>query len=239
MTTTGSNTLSGTIAQDLRQQITRGDWSNGDRLPSEHELAARYGVSRATIRTALQDLESRGITFTRRGVGTFVTGQGTSLRADIRQLESMSTTIRSHGHEPGVIYRSITVRPANSQERKSLQLPEAGEVLDTQRALTADGETVAFSHDIIPAHLLGADFSPTQVQGSLFELLESHGVRAVSAVTDIHAVHDPSIGWPPLPPDPTYLLFVQLHFDHDGLPVALAHTYFVEGRFLWGLVRHR
>lgn len=236
---TGSKTLSGAIAHDLRQQIERGEWSNGDRLPSEHELASRYGVSRATIRTALQDLESRGITYTRRGVGTFVTGQGTELRADIRQLESMSSTIRAHGHEPGVVYRSIVVRKADPHERRSLHLPEDGEVLDTQRALTADGETVAFSHDVIPIHLLGADFSPTQVQGSLFDLLESHGVRAVSAVTDIHAVHDPTIGWPPLPPDPTYLLFVQLHFDQEGTPVALAHTYFIEGRFQWGLVRHR
>lgn len=236
---TSADTLSGSIATDLRQRISRGEWTNGDRLPGEHSLAAEYGVSRATIRTALQDLESRGITVTRRGVGTFVTGQSSGVRADLRHLESLSATIRAHGRTPGVVYRSIGVRDAQDTERSALQLPLGGEVLATERALTADGETVAFSRDVIPRHLLGPAFSPTDVKGSLFLLLESHGVRAVSAVTDVHAVHDPKLGWGRRPPNPTYLLLSQLHFDRAGTPVALADTYFVEGRFQWGLVRHR
>ncbi|MFP3914600.1 MAG: GntR family transcriptional regulator [Actinomycetota bacterium] len=234
-----SATLSGSVANDLRQRISRGDWGNGDRLPGEHALASEYGVSRATIRTALQDLESRGITVTRRGVGTFVTGQSSGVRADLRQLESLSATIQAHGRTPNVVYRSISVRAATPAEQLALQMEETGEVLATERALTADGETVAYSRDVIPRHLLGPDFSPTDVEGSLFALLESHGVRAVSAVTDLHAVHDPELGWGDRPENPTYLLLVQLHFDQSGTPVAMARTYFVEGRFQWGLVRHR
>lgn len=240
MSTAPTNeTLSESIATDLRQRISRGEWGNGDRLPSEHRLAHHYGVSRATIRTALQDLESRGITLTRRGVGTFVTGQSAGVRADLRQLESLSATIRAHGRMPDVVYRSIGVRPAEAREQNALELSGGSEVLATDRALTADGETVAFSRDVIPRHLLGASFSPTDVGGSLFVLLESHGVTAVSAVTDVHAVHDPDLGWGERTHDPTYLLLSQLHFDQAGTPVALADTYFVEGRFQWGLVRHR
>lgn len=238
-TAPASYTLSGSIATDLRQRISRGEWGNGDRLPSEHTLASEYGVSRATVRTALQDLESRGVAVTRRGVGTFVTGQGRGVRADLRQLESLSATIRAHGREPGVAYRSIAVRAPTTTERSALRLEAQSEVLATERALTADGETVAYSNDVIPRHLLGAGFSPTDVEGSLFALLESHGVRAVSAVTDLHAVHDPGLGWGDRPADATYLLLSQVHFDQTGSPVALADTYFVEGRFQWGMVRHR
>ncbi len=237
--TAPSETLSGSIATDLRAQIARGEWASGDRLPSEHQLAEIYGVSRATIRTALQDLESRGLTVTRRGVGTFVTGRVSGVRADLRELASLSETIRSHGRTPEAVYRSILLRQAETHELASLQLEEGDEVLATERALTADGETVAFSHDLIPARHLGPDFSTTEVTGSLFAVLEAHGVRAVSAVTDIHAVHDPDLGWGERPTDPTYLLLSQLHFDQDGVPVALAHTHFVEGRFHWSLVRHR
>lgn len=238
-TAPSSETLSESVATDLRQRISLGEWGNGDRLPSEHALASEYEVSRATIRTALQDLESRGITVTRRGVGTFVTGQSSGVRADLRQLESLSATIRAHGRTPDVVYRSISVRTATPTEELSLQLQKDGEVLATDRALTADGETVAYSRDIIPRRLLGPGFSPTDVRGSLFRLLENHDVEAVSAVTDLHAVHDPDLGWGEKPEDPTYLLLTQLHFDQAGTPVALAHTYFVEGRFQWGLVRHR
>lgn len=234
-----SPTISGAIAVDLRQRISRGEWGNGDRLPGEHALATHYGVSRATIRTALQDLESRGLTVTRHGVGTFVTGHSTSVRADLRHLDSLSATIADHGHTPGVIYRSISLRPPKEAERTALQLGEEEEVLATERTLTADDEVVAFSHDSIPRRLLGSDLAPTDVEGSLFALLEGHGVRAVSAVTDVHAVHDAAIGWGNRPSDPTYLLLSQVHFDQTGTPVMLADTYFVEGPFQWGIVRHR
>lgn len=229
----------GAIALDLRQRISRGEWGNGDRLPGEHALATHYGVSRATIRTALQDLESRGLTVTRHGVGTFVTGHSTGVRADLRHLESLSATIAAHGHAPGVTYRSISLRPPLEVERTGLQLTTGEEVLATERTLTADDEVVAFSRDAIPRRLLGPDFAPTDVAGSLFALLEEHGVQAVSAVTDVHAVHDPSIGWGNRPSDPTYLLLAQVHYDHTGTPVMLADTYFLEGTFQWGVIRHR
>lgn len=232
-------TLSDSIAVDLRRRIEDGEWVNGDRLPSEHSLADHYSVSRATIRTALQDLESRGLTITRRGLGSFVTGQTSGVRADLRHLESISATIAAHGRRPEVVYRSIGLRAPSGRERESLQLASGAEVLATERALRADEATVAYSYDVIPAGLLGSGFSPTEVAGSLFALMEAKGVRAVSAVTDVRAVHDPSVGWGKRPSDPTYLLLSQVHYDQSGTPVALADTYFVEGRFQWGLVRHR
>lgn len=234
-----SQTISGSIALDLRQRIARGEWGNGDRIPGEHALATEYGVSRATIRTALQDLESRGLTVTRHGVGTFVTGQSTSVRADLRHLDSLSATIADQGHTPGVVYRSISLRAPEEAEQSALKLDADAEVLATERSLTADDQVVAFSYEAIPLQLLRDDFSPTNVRGSLFGLLEAHGVRPVSAVTDVHAIHDASVGWGTRPPDPTYLLLSQLHFDQTGTPVLLADTYFVEGSFRWGIVRHR
>lgn len=234
-----TDTLSTSIAADLRKRIADQEWSVGGRLPSEHALADQYEVSRATVRTALQDLESRGITVTRRGVGSFVTAPVSDVRADLRHLESISETIRSHGRAPGVSYRTIAIRAADARERTVLQLGPNDEVLATDRAITADGEVVAYSRDILPLALLGPDFSTSEVTGSLFDLMEAHGVRAVSAVTEVHAVHDPETGWGKRPADPTYLLLRQLHFDHDGRAVALADTSFVEGRFGWGLVRHR
>lgn len=58
--------------EQLRRQIGQGEWKPGDRLPSENELAAALGVSRITVRQALQKLATQGLVETKLGEGTFV-----------------------------------------------------------------------------------------------------------------------------------------------------------------------
>jgi GntR family transcriptional regulator len=232
-------TLTQQVADDLRNRIRRGDFEAGDRLPGELRLVEEYGVSRATIRTALQDLESRGLIHVRRGLGSVVTPGETGVRADIRRLDSMSETIRAHGMEPGMAYRSLEVRDADPDERGWLDLAEGDRVLATERSLTADAELVAFSWDVVPLWIFGGDLDPTEVQGSLFEMMERHGVRAETAVTQLGAAHGPHIGWGDRPADASYLVLTQIHHDRDGRPVAYARTAFIDGRFQFGLVRNR
>lgn len=62
------------VADQLRRLILNGELRSGDRLPSEAEMVAQFGVSRSTVREALRALASRDLVHTRRGVtgGTFV-----------------------------------------------------------------------------------------------------------------------------------------------------------------------
>lgn len=60
------------VFETLQSQISSGAWKVGDRLPSEGELAERYGVNRLTVRVALQKLNALGIVETRSGSGTHV-----------------------------------------------------------------------------------------------------------------------------------------------------------------------
>jgi DNA-binding FadR family transcriptional regulator len=60
------------VAHELLVLILGGHFAAGDRLPSERQLATRFGVSRPTVREALGVLESRGLVATRQGSGTFV-----------------------------------------------------------------------------------------------------------------------------------------------------------------------
>ena len=63
------------VAHELLVLILGGHLAVGDRLPSERQLASRFGVSRPTVREALGVLESRGLVVTRKGSGTFVAGR--------------------------------------------------------------------------------------------------------------------------------------------------------------------
>ena len=62
------------IADIFRQRISRGIWAQGLRLPANEELAAEFGVSRVTVRQAVDLLARDGIIEARQGRGTFITG---------------------------------------------------------------------------------------------------------------------------------------------------------------------
>lgn len=65
--------LSDSIAAELEQRILEGSWKVGARLPAERELAVQLGVSRASLREAIQKLVSKGLLSSRQGGGTYVT----------------------------------------------------------------------------------------------------------------------------------------------------------------------
>ena len=78
------------IADIFRQRIARGIWAQGLRLPANEELAAEFGVSRVTIRQAVDLLARDGIIEAQQGRGTFITG---TLKQD-RWLKVETTLVR-------------------------------------------------------------------------------------------------------------------------------------------------
>lgn len=65
-------TLCKEVADSIRQDIIKGIWKPGDRLPGEYEFAEKYNVSRFTVREAIKTLHSSGLICVRRGIGTYV-----------------------------------------------------------------------------------------------------------------------------------------------------------------------
>jgi GntR family transcriptional regulator len=234
-----ARSLSSRVTDDLRQRLRAGEWDPGEKLPGEHGLLAEYDVSRATIRTALQVLESEGLVATRHGSGTFATGATREIHADLRHLDSMTATIARSGATPAMSYRSRTIRPAGATEAERLEIAPGDPVLATERELTADGRAVAFSYDVIPRALFGETFDVDRVEGSLYRLLSSVGVDVAWAVTEVHAATGSDIGWGRRPKDAVYVLLDQVHRVIADRPVAWSRTYHLEGRFQFSLVRTR
>ena len=227
------------IAERLSQRLRHGEWKPGDRLPTENQLGNEYGVSRATIRSALQRLDTVGLTVTKHGLGTFAAVDSQEIRADLRHLDSLSATVKSYGLEPGMSYRTRAIRTANPDETRKLDLPDRTAVIATERALTASGTVVAFSYDAIDRRLLPEEFESSEIEGSLFEVLEQHGNRVTTAVTELHAASGREIGWGRRPKDTAYLLLSQVHHTANSRPVMYSRTYFIEGRFTFSLIRTR
>ncbi|MFP5489267.1 MAG: GntR family transcriptional regulator [Acidimicrobiia bacterium] len=231
--------LSDRVADDLRRRLERAEWAVNEKLPSENELAEHYGVSRATIRTALHALDRRGLTITNHGLGTFVSAAGRVVSADLAQLESISQTIVRMHRTPSSTFRTIAIREASDVEAAKLHIEPAEPVLFFQREILADGEVVAYSHDAIPLAVMGGDVDPREVDGSMFVLLERHGVHVRSSVTDIHASHGEEVGWGGHDEATLFVLLEQAHFDDSNRGVAYSRTWFFEGRFQFSILRVR
>src|ERR1700727_1416247 len=111
----------------LAGQIVGGALVAGDRLPTEHDLAAWFGVSRMTLRHALAELARRGLVTraTGRHGGTFVAAP--KLEQDLTTLAGFSEQLRRHGMVPGARVLSATLRPAGPAAGTALQIGEGGQ----------------------------------------------------------------------------------------------------------------
>ena len=86
------------IAQQLKDLIARGEWQAGERIPTEPELSAQFGVSRITARQAVEHLVREGLVFRRQGKGTFV--DVPRVRHDLLELRGIFDELVGQGLNP-------------------------------------------------------------------------------------------------------------------------------------------
>lgn len=128
------------IADDLRQAIQVGELAPGARLPSQHDLSARYGVARMTVQGALRELRQEGLIYSRQGQGVFVRDalqDGDEVLAMYMSKslrEPGATDIAYYGPTPDVAVRSLheaisgsSRRPAVEEVRLRVLAPEGAD----------------------------------------------------------------------------------------------------------------
>lgn len=233
-------TLVSRVSTGLRASINTGEYAPGHRLPTETELATQYGVSRPTLRNALRQLETQGLIRTQHGVGSFVSDQP-QVKAGLERLDSITDSIRAGGHTPGMEYQSRTIRPALPEEAQKMGLSPVDQVLELRRSILSDGEVVAFSYDLMPIKLFPDDFDPGEFQGSIFEHLRNkYDLLPHHSFAEVHAVNSRYVGWgPEAQTHSLYILLDQLHYDTNETVLVYSQTYFIEGRYVFSLVRTR
>ena len=129
------------VSSQLRQAILSGKYAPDDMIPSENELAEKYGTSRVTIRKSLQVLENEGLIKPWHGKGYFV-----------QQPEHTRFTM--HFGDGGGLYnlkfQKITVLPADRELASVLDLPEGKMVVVTRRIMEKEGVPVAYDEKFVP-----------------------------------------------------------------------------------------
>lgn len=85
------------IKDHIAHKIQEGAWRAGDRLPSEHDLVAQFGISRMTINRALRELAAQGRIVRVAGVGSFVAES--KPQSNLLQIVNLASEIRQRGHD--------------------------------------------------------------------------------------------------------------------------------------------
>jgi len=137
--------------QALRNWLAPGRHRTGDRLPPEHEVAKMLGISRGTLRSALQRLEDTGEIVRRQGSGTFVGRVAVPSQLDERleRLEPYSSLAKRRGVTLAATRLRIERRAIGREVGELLELDPSTEVTTIFRVLVADGSPAAVMFDVV------------------------------------------------------------------------------------------
>src|SRR5438128_4434405 len=103
---------------DLRASLDAGEWGPDEQLPTERELAGRYGCSLITVRRALDELSREHRLERTRGRGTFVTRP--PIERDLLGSASFTEEMRSRGHNPTTKVVTAREQPATEKVAEAL-----------------------------------------------------------------------------------------------------------------------
>lgn len=232
------------IKDELDRMIQDKELKVGHRLPSEHEMAQHFKVSRETFRAAVKLMEEEGKLLVKHGVGTFVIEPLDSIPSSLEKLQSLSALIRLAGLQEGEMKETIRKVGAIPEYASALGINEGDEVIVIERVRTADGKPVAVTVTICNAKSPAGKYfgQKGHLEGSLFNLLEKAlGIFIVRADTELRVPHgkDPHVKILQADRDTPVLLLKQIHYDERNIPIFYAYDYLRNDIFSFWVRRKR
>ncbi|WP_309235466.1 GntR family transcriptional regulator [Streptomyces sp. TRM64462] len=165
------------LSQQLEAAIENGALTPGSLLGNEIDLAGRLGLSRPTVRQAIQALVEKGLLVRRRGVGTQV------VHSQVRrplELSSLYDDLEAAGQRPATRLIAHRTEPASAEVAAALGVPEGDDVLYVERLRSAHGEPMARLGNHLPVGLFGLDADRLETTG-LYRLMRAAGITLHSA----------------------------------------------------------
>ena len=210
------------LQRALREAIETRVLGPDDALPPERELATDFGVSRITVRKAIDVLVSEGLLVRRQGSGTFVCAR---VEKNFSKLTSFSEDMRARGRNPRSVWLRKSAGTVTPEEALTLRASPGTPVFRFHRIRFADDAPMALEYATILASCL-----PTleAVESSLYVALERAGNRPVRALQRLRAVlftAEQAQLLQAQEKDPG-LLVERLGFLHDGRAAEFTQSYF-------------
>lgn len=216
----------------LLEEIDAGRLQPGQQIQSERELAEHFGMSRMTVRHALNELVNQGTLFRHHGKGTFVARP--KIRQKLRGLSSFTEDMLNRGLRPGGRVLSIEVVVAPYRVRQALGLAEQSHAIRVERLRLADAEPMALETTHLPYPRFAGLVNESLEDLSLYKLLQDR--FHVSFGTAMQAI-EPALAdanlartlW--VKEGSLLLLLERTTFAQQGDPVEFATSYYRADRY--------
>lgn len=172
----------------LTQSLIAGEWKPGEAIPSETDLAGRYGVSQGTVRKAIDQLAAENILIRRQGKGTFVATH-TAPQHQYRFLRIFANN--GEKHHPTTRFIDVKKLKATAAAARLLDVKVGTPVITLRRVLVFAGRPLILDEVVVSAARfpnLTLEMAESS-KGSLYSFFETHyGVRMIRAEERISAV---------------------------------------------------
>lgn len=207
------------LKEALREQIS--SWEIDQAIPSEPELCQLYGVSRTTVRKALDDLAHEGLLYRQQGKGTFVAPP--KLRERFAQ--------RTAGFYEDMVSRGLKVRTqvleqsvvkAPKRVAAELQLPVGDKVIKIVRVRSIGNEPILISTSYLSYRRFSEVAAEDLREVSLYGILrEKYGVHLKhgTRLVEVSLCTDEDSGYLKVKPHSPVLALTGTMYDTDGYPV--------------------
>ncbi len=164
----------------LASEIADGDLKVGDQLPTEDSLISRFGVSRITVRRAIQNLVSRGLVEIHRGKGTFVAAP--KITHELTELSGFVEDMHALGRKPTARVIGKEIVAADATVASQLALTKGERVVRIRRVRLADGIPLSFDETYLPLEVGKKIITDNLKVEPIFSLLErKYGVPLIEA----------------------------------------------------------
>lgn len=214
------------LREDLRERISAQAFGAQQRLPSEAELMRHYGVSRITVRQALQALEQQGLIVRVAGKGSFVAGPKPFQQ--LARLQGLAEAMAAQGHAIRNRVLELSRVPADAEVAAQLSLPPGSLVTHIRRTRLLDGRPLSVDLSWLPLALGDRIAGGDLERRDIFSMLEQDLATPLGhADLALHAVAAPpavarELGVAAASP---VLHISRLTHDRSGQPIDYEHLY--------------
>ncbi len=175
-----------TVYEVLKREIIEGELLIGSIIPAEPDLEKRFGVSRTTVRRAVDLLTREGFVLPQQGKGTKVLDYKTS--QSLNRVTSLSETLRRKGYEVDTRNATLVIKPAFQSIAEDLGIDINELVACMTRITLADGKPIAIMKNYIPAIMVPGIDNQVENIASLYQhLSDRYKIYIESAIDKISA----------------------------------------------------